>query len=99
MSDDRRGNERISVAIDATCRRDHESWDARITNISRGGCGIELPCKAVARGDRLLIELDKDLVLVATVAWAGTKWAGLAFTSPFYGDMISDYAEKTAAAA
>jgi hypothetical protein len=97
MSKERRISRRMRVALDATCRHQGESWEARITNISDGGCGVELPDKLVERGDRLLIELGEDLVLVATVAWAGTRRAGLAFTNPRYGEIIAEFAEQATA--
>jgi hypothetical protein len=98
MSDDRRISDRISVAIDAICRREGESWDAQISNISIGGCCVELPWKVLARGDRLTLEIDDELVLPATVAWAGTKRAGLAFANPLYGAMIEEFVQQSNAA-
>ena len=96
MSIDRRLDDRIEVALDATCRREGESWRARISNVSRGGCGVELPWKVLERGDRLVLELDENLVLPATVAWAGTKRAGLAFANEMYGAMVIEYARRLA---
>jgi hypothetical protein len=90
--DDRRIADRVPVAIAAVCRRRGESWQARISNISLGGCCVELPWKVFERGDRLALELHDDLVLPATVAWAGTKRAGLAFASPLYGQVIEELA-------
>ena len=89
MSSDRRIAERINVALDAVCRREGESWQARISNVSLGGCGIELPWK--------VLELDEDIVLPATVAWVGTKRAGLAFAGKSYGAMILEYARQVQA--
>jgi hypothetical protein len=97
MSSDRRIAERINVALDAVCRREGESWQARISNVSLGGCGIELPWKVLERGDRLVLELDEDIVLPATVAWVGTKRAGLAFAGKSYGAMILEYARQVQA--
>jgi hypothetical protein len=97
MSRDRRIAERINVALDAICRREGESWQARISNVSLGGCGIELPWKVLERGDQLVLELDDDLYLPATVAWVGTKRAGLAFAGESYGRMIVEYARQVEA--
>jgi len=97
MSADRRTSERVPVSLDANCRRDGERWSARISNISLGGCCVELESKVLERGDRLAIELDHDLVLPATVAWAGTKRAGLAFASPLYSALIEEFAEQVTA--
>ena len=99
MSIDRRVAERVPIMLDAVCRREGESWRARISNVSAGGCCLELPWKVLERGDRIALELDEYLVLPATVAWAGTKRAGLAFASPLFGAMITEYARHTRKAA
>jgi hypothetical protein len=100
MSDDRRSTDRVPVALSAICRREGESWRAKVqvSNISAGGCCVELPYKVLERGDRLALELGDDLILPATVAWAGTLRAGLAFASPLYGAMIEEYAQQADAA-
>lgn len=97
--DDRRTAERIPVALSAVCRREGESWrtKVRISNVSSGGCCVELPFKVLERGDRLALELEDDLVLPATVAWAGTMRAGLAFASPLYSAIIEEFAQQAAA--
>ena len=84
-------------ALDATCRREGESWPARISNVSPGGCGVELEWKVLVRGDRLVLEIDEDMVLPATVAWVGTKRAGLAFVGDSYGAMLLEYARNVRA--
>ena len=94
MSGERRTAGRIKVALDATCRREGESWPARISNVSPGGCGVELEWKVLERGDKLVLELDEDCVLPATVAWVGTKRAGIAFANDSYGEMVLDFARK-----
>lgn len=101
MSEDRRSTDRVPVALSAICRREGESWraDVRISNVSPGGCCVELSYKVLERGDRLALELENDLVLPATVAWAGTMRAGLAFASPLYGAIIEEFAQQAAAAA
>jgi hypothetical protein len=96
MSADRRTAERIPISLTARCRRNGETWRARISNISLGGCCVELATKVLERGDRLAIELQDDLVLPATVAWAGNKRAGLAFASPLYSAMIEEFAQQFA---
>jgi hypothetical protein len=99
MSADRRTSERIPISLSAKCRRNGESWRAQISNISLGGCCVELASKVLERGDRLALELQDDLVLPATVAWAGTKRAGLAFASPLYSAMIEEFAQQVTDAA
>jgi len=99
MSHERRDSERIAISFTAVCRREGEAWEARISNISLGGCCLELPWKVLERGDRIALELNDEIVLPATVAWAGTKRAGLAFTNPIYGSMVAEFAEQAARAA
>ncbi|HSG35402.1 MAG TPA: PilZ domain-containing protein [Sphingomonadaceae bacterium] len=99
MSQDRRTAERVPIVLNAVCRREGESWKALISNVSEGGCCLELPWKVLDRGDRIALELDEHLVLPATVAWAGTKRAGLAFSSPLFGAMITEYARQARKAA
>lgn len=99
MSQDRRIIGRVPVAVAAICRREGESWEALVCNISHGGCCVELPFKVLERGDRIALEIGDDLQLPATVAWSGTKRAGLAFASPLYAEMIEELAEQQRKAA
>ena len=95
MRKERRSSARSSTGLGAICRREGKQWPARLDNVSRQGCCVDLPRKVLARGDRMLLELNEQLVLPATVKWTRFRRAGVEFANPLHGAVLCEFVRRS----
>ncbi len=96
MEQERLQSIRENVAIAAACRVRGIAYRAQLSEVSHLGCCAEMAREVAFPGDRVLLQLGRLLVLPAVVRWVDDSRAGLEFSNPLHGAMISQYAERQA---
>lgn len=81
----RRGGPRVEVEAAVRLRGAAQgAVDARIFNLSAGGCGLILKAGMFNAGDLVTIKIEGVEHWPGTVKWCVGKEAGIAFDRPFY---------------
>ncbi|WP_293969056.1 PilZ domain-containing protein [Sphingopyxis sp.] len=81
----RRGSPRVEVEAAVRLRGAAQgAIDARIFNLSAGGCGLVLKAGMFNAGDLVTIKIEGVEHWPGTVKWCVGQEAGIAFDRPFY---------------
>lgn len=96
MEPERRKFNRESATIAAACRVRGIAYRVRLSDLSHTGCRAEMARDVIRPGERVLVQIDRLLVVPAQVRWVAPGAAGLEFANPLQGAMLCQMVRRRA---
>jgi len=75
----KRKYERISSDYGVDCRSAGRAFRAVLSDVSRGGCMIEMPAQKLSMMDRVCLKADNGIRMSGIVMWNDHRYAGIRF--------------------
>ena len=75
----KRKHERISSDYGVDCRSAGRAFRAVLSDVSIGGCMIEMPSQRLSIMDRVCLKVDNGIRMSGIVMWNDKKYAGIRF--------------------
>lgn len=85
----KRQHDRVQSGFSVECRAGGQAFKAVLSDVSVGGCMIEIPAHRLSISDRICIKVDNGIRMSGMVVWHTSKNAGIRFDQCLHEAVVS----------